>query len=82
MLDLFLWLLLLLQSHMMDCLRDLLLCLTTKLKCLCSKPYPFVDGRKEGINIATYLRPTIQGGTFKIKWPFYFVSSLSLISDP
>ena len=30
--------------------RILSLCLTVKLKCLCSEPCPPVDGRKEGIN--------------------------------
>ena len=43
------------------------------LKCLCSGPC--LPGRKEEMNTFPWLRLTILGDIFEIKWPFYFVSS-------
>ena len=47
--------------------RLLPLCLTVKLKCLCSEPCPPVDDRKEEINISICLRLAILEDTCRIK---------------
>ena len=52
------------------------LCLTVKLKCLCSESCPPVGGRKEEINTSSCPRLAILGDCWQDWWPFYFVSSL------
>ena len=56
-------------------LRILPLCLTVKLKFLCSELYPPVGGRKKEINTSPCLKLTILGDICKINGLFYFVSS-------
>ena len=52
--------------------RILPLCLTIKLKCLCSEPCPPVDGRKEKTNTSLCLRLAILGDIRKINGIFFF----------
>ena len=50
--------------------RILPLCLTVKLKCLCSEPCPPIDGRKEKTNTPPCLRLAILGDICKINGLF------------
>ena len=50
--------------------RILPLCLTLKVKCLCSETHPSVDGKKEEINTAPSQRLAILGDICKIKYLF------------
>ena len=50
--------------------RTLPLCMTVKLKCLCSEPCPSVDGRKEKNEHTPYLRFVILGDICKISGLF------------
>ena len=50
--------------------RILPLCLTLKVKCLCSETHPSVDGKKEETNTAPSQRLAILGDICKIKYLF------------
>ena len=57
--------------------RILPLCLTVKLKCLCSEPCPPVDGRKEEINTSPCWRLAILGDICKMDDLFNLFPHLS-----
>ena len=65
-------------QYIMACLRES--CPSAwLLKCLCSEPYPPVDGRKEETSTSSWPRLAVLGACWQDWWPFYFVSSLCLL---
>ena len=57
------------------------ICLTVKLKCFCSEPYPLADDRKEKINTSLFLRLAILGNICKVNGLFTLFPCFPIVSD-